>query len=99
MEQLANMEGSGLIPLLADSKYEDLSRMYSLFRRVEGGLDLLRKMMGDHITAQGLALVTDPEKVCVYPPLCVCVGGGNTAHGCCCRMGLEAADGLRRIVA
>lgn len=63
MEQLANMEGSGLIPLLTDSKYEDLSRMYNLFKRVDGGLDLLRKMMGDHITAQGLALVTDPEKV------------------------------------
>jgi hypothetical protein len=54
MEQLANMEGSGLIPLLTDSKYEDLSRMYNLFKRVDGGLDLLRKMMGDHITAQAL---------------------------------------------
>jgi cullin 3 len=63
MEQLANMEGSGLIPLLVDSKYEDLQRMYNLFKRVEGGLDLLRKMMGAHITSQGLALVQDPEKV------------------------------------
>lgn len=62
MEQLATMEGSGLIPLLVDSKYEDLGRMYSLFRRVEGGLDLLRKMMGAHITSQGMALVQDPEK-------------------------------------
>lgn len=63
MERLANMEGSGLIPLLADGKYEDLGRMYALFKRVDEGLDLLRKMMGAHIAAQGTALVMDPEKV------------------------------------
>jgi cullin 3 len=63
MEQLANMEGSGLIPLLVDSKYDDLSRMYCLFKRVEGGLELLKDMMGAHIKAEGMALVNDPEKV------------------------------------
>lgn len=76
MDQLANMEGSGLIPLLVDSKYEDLGRMYALFRRVEGGLDLLRKMMGAHITSQGMALVQDPEKVCVRDK-----GGGRGGEG------------------
>lgn len=64
MERLANMEGSGLIPLLTDNAYDDLARMYNLFKRVDKGLDLLRKMMGAHITVQGIALVNDPEKVC-----------------------------------
>jgi cullin 3 len=34
MSALVDMENSGLIALLRDDKYEDLSRMYSLFRSV-----------------------------------------------------------------
>jgi len=63
MERLANMEGSGLIPLLTDNAYDDLGRMYTLFKRVDKGLDLLRKMMGSHITSQGMSLIIDTEKV------------------------------------
>ncbi len=33
MRALVEMEGSGLVPLLEGDKYEDLSRMYSLFRQ------------------------------------------------------------------
>lgn len=62
MERLANMEGSGLIPLLTDNAYDDLGRMYTLFKRVDKGLDLLRKMMGSHITSQGMSLIIDTEK-------------------------------------
>jgi cullin 3 len=32
MKALVEMEGSGLVPLLMDDKYEDLARMYSLFK-------------------------------------------------------------------
>jgi hypothetical protein len=87
MEQLANMEGSGLIPLLVDSKYEDLSRMYCLFKRVEGGLELLKKMMNAHITSEGMALVNDPEKVSGGLRVVggvrrrVVLGGGFMLHG------------------
>ena len=34
MRALVEMEGSGLVPLLEGDKYEDLARMYSLFRHV-----------------------------------------------------------------
>ncbi len=44
MRTLVEMENSGLVPLLRDDKYEDLSRMYALFKRVDGGLELLRKV-------------------------------------------------------
>jgi hypothetical protein len=32
MRALVEMEGSGLVPLLQGDKYQDLARMYSLFR-------------------------------------------------------------------
>lgn len=41
---LAEMEHSGLIPLIQQDKLEDLSRMYTLFRRVDGGAELMRKV-------------------------------------------------------
>jgi hypothetical protein len=62
MRALAEMENSGLVPLLQQDRYEDLARMYALFKRVEGGLDLMRAMMGDHLKDNGRALVTDPER-------------------------------------
>ena len=34
MRALVDMENSGLVPLLEGDKYEDLARMYSLFRHV-----------------------------------------------------------------
>lgn len=68
MERLANMEGSGLIPLLTDNAYDDLGRMHTLFKRVDKGLDLLRKMMGSHITSQGMSLIIDTEKVGLAAP-------------------------------
>ena len=44
MRALAEMENSGLVPLMEADKYEDLGRMYELFKRVEGGLDLMRQV-------------------------------------------------------
>lgn len=46
MRALADMENSGMVPMMDQDKYEDLSRMYTLFKRVEGGLDLMRQVRG-----------------------------------------------------
>ena len=57
MRALVEMENSGLVPMLTGDALEDLGRMYSLFRRAEGGLDLLRSVMGAHLKEQGRQLV------------------------------------------
>ncbi len=62
MRALAEMENSGVVPLLEGDKYEDLQRMYMLFKRVEGGLDLLRGMLSEHLKSSGKALIMDPER-------------------------------------
>ena len=41
---LAEMEQSGLIPLVQQDKLEDLGRMYTLFRRVDAGAELMRQV-------------------------------------------------------
>lgn len=39
------MEGSGLVAMLRGDRYDDLSRMYALLRRVaDGGLALMRQV-------------------------------------------------------
>lgn len=62
MQGLIEMENSGLVPLLEHDKYEDIARMYALFKRVEGGLDLMRTTMGTHLKDSGKALMLDPER-------------------------------------
>ncbi|KAF7809140.1 cullin-3A-like isoform X1 [Senna tora] len=49
MYRLINMENSGLVNMLCDDKYEDLGRMYNLFRRVTDGLLKIREVMTSHI--------------------------------------------------
>ncbi|MCO5592501.1 hypothetical protein L7F22_046504 [Adiantum nelumboides] len=63
MNRLVDMENSGLVSMLIDDRYEDLGRMYSLFRRVSGGLGLVRDVMTTHLRDTGRQLVTDPEKL------------------------------------
>lgn len=57
------MENSGLVPMLRDDKVEDLSRMYNLFQKVEGGLDLMRSVLGDFVKESGIAVVKDEENM------------------------------------
>ena len=59
---LIEMEGSGLSSMLDHNRYDDLRRMYVLFKRVDGGADLLRTAMKQHIQNAGKALVLDPER-------------------------------------
>jgi cullin 3 len=58
---LAETEGSGLVSLLKDDRHDDLARMYGLFRRVEGGLALMRSGMAAHVKEVGEALTADPS--------------------------------------
>ncbi|KOM31428.1 hypothetical protein LR48_Vigan01g098300 [Vigna angularis] len=63
MLRLIHMENSGLVHMLCDDKYEDLSRMYNLFRRVTDGLSKVREVMTSHMRESGKQLVTDPERL------------------------------------
>ncbi|CAL5325072.1 hypothetical protein CsSME_00004254 [Camellia sinensis var. sinensis] len=63
MQRLVHMENSGLVNMVVDDKYEDLGRMYSLFRRVPSGLPIIRDVMTSHIRDTGKQLVTDPERL------------------------------------
>ena len=63
MHRLVQMENSGLVNMIIDDKYEDLGRMYCLFRRVPNGLVLIRDVMTSYIRETGKQLVTDPERL------------------------------------
>uniref|UniRef100_A0A1J3ITE6 Cullin-3B n=1 Tax=Noccaea caerulescens TaxID=107243 RepID=A0A1J3ITE6_NOCCA len=62
IQRLAHMEKSGLVNMLMNDTYEDLSRMYTLFRRVNNGLVTVRDVMALHLREMGKQIVTDPEK-------------------------------------
>lgn len=55
------MDNSGLVVLLEQDQYDDLARMYSLFKRLDEGLNMIRTIMGEHLKSAGSALVQDPE--------------------------------------
>uniref|UniRef100_A0A2P2MAG6 Cullin family profile domain-containing protein n=1 Tax=Rhizophora mucronata TaxID=61149 RepID=A0A2P2MAG6_RHIMU len=63
MLRLVHMENSGVVHMLLDDKYEDLGRMYNLFRRVPNGLSTIQEVMTAHLRETGRRLVTDPEKL------------------------------------
>ncbi|PKA49069.1 Cullin-3B [Apostasia shenzhenica] len=63
MQRLVHMENSGLVNMLVDDKYDDLSRMYNLFRRVPEGLSTIREVMTCHLRETGKQLVTDPDRL------------------------------------
>lgn len=63
MQRLVHMDNSGLVNMLVDDKYDDLGRMYNLFRRVPDGLSTLRDVMTSHLRETGKQLVTDPDKL------------------------------------
>lgn len=63
MLRLIHMDNSGLVNMLCDAKYEDLGRMYNLFRRVNGGLRKIIEVMTSHMKESGKELVTDPERL------------------------------------
>ena len=63
MLRLVHMDNSGLVNMLLNDKYDDLGRMYNLFRLVPNGLFTIREVMTSHIRDTGKHLVTDPERL------------------------------------
>ncbi|XP_028053255.1 cullin-3A-like [Camellia sinensis] len=63
MNRLVHLENSGLVNMIMDDKYEDLERMYNLFRRVSNGLSIIRDVITSYIRDTGKQLVTDPERL------------------------------------
>eukprot|EP00246_Nothoceros_aenigmaticus_P013947 TRINITY_DN5071_c0_g1_i1.p1 TRINITY_DN5071_c0_g1~~TRINITY_DN5071_c0_g1_i1.p1 ORF type:complete len:736 (-),score=193.26 TRINITY_DN5071_c0_g1_i1:582-2789(-) len=63
MKLLVEMENSGLVSMLMDDKFDDLARMYNLFKRVSTGLQTIRDLMVTHLRETGRQLVMDPEKL------------------------------------
>jgi cullin 3 len=63
MQRLILMENSGLVNMLVEDRYEDLTRMYSLFGHVPEGHSTIRSVMASHIKETGKSLVTDPERL------------------------------------
>ena len=67
-------EGSGCAMLLANDKYEDLSRMYRLFQRVQNGLPPMARIVQQHIEKRGNEIVNQREaRINVRSALNVCV--------------------------
>jgi cullin 1 len=54
-------DGSGCAVLLANDKYEDLSRMYRLFSRVEKGLEPMATIVRQHIERMGNEIINQRE--------------------------------------
>ncbi|KAH9563278.1 hypothetical protein CY35_05G117500 [Sphagnum magellanicum] len=63
MKLLVEMDNSGLVSMLIDDKFDDLGRMYNLFRRVSTGLQTIREVMTGHLRDTGRQLVLDPERL------------------------------------
>ncbi|KAK1423075.1 hypothetical protein QVD17_18369 [Tagetes erecta] len=63
MTRLVHMEHSGLVNMILDDKYEDLRRMYNLFRPVPNGLSTIQEVMTSYLRETGIQLVNDPEKL------------------------------------
>jgi len=64
MRTIAEMENSGIIAMIEDSKVADLARAYDLFKRVTqptSGLTVIRDIMSAHVKARGTQLVQDEE--------------------------------------
>jgi cullin 3 len=53
------MEHSGVVHMLKTRKVEDLSCMYKLFSRVEGGLACMVKCMSGHLRETGRGMVME----------------------------------------
>jgi len=64
LKTLVEMPNSGLVAQLKDDKFEDLKRMFNLFKRggVTGGLAAMREAMSEYLREAGKQLVMDPER-------------------------------------
>eukprot|EP01104_Vermistella_antarctica_P018565 TRINITY_DN6925_c0_g1_i1.p1 TRINITY_DN6925_c0_g1~~TRINITY_DN6925_c0_g1_i1.p1 ORF type:complete len:734 (-),score=196.01 TRINITY_DN6925_c0_g1_i1:99-2300(-) len=61
INDLIDMENSGLVSMLKDDMVSDLSRLYSLFSRVPDALMAARESLNQYVRNTGKAIVTDTE--------------------------------------
>jgi len=63
MKTIVEMENSGVVYMLKNSKYEDLGCMFRLFQRVKNGLKSMCDAMSGYLREQGKAIVKEDEEV------------------------------------
>lgn len=61
MTRLVNMENSGLIWMLRNDRIQDLRLMYTLFKDIDKGEDVLRSDLKQEVLERGTELVQNPE--------------------------------------
>ncbi|XP_053697059.1 cullin-3 [Sabethes cyaneus] len=61
MRTIVEMENSGVVYMLKNTKTEDLACMYKLFSRVNGGLKTIADCVSQHLRSMGKNLVKEEE--------------------------------------
>lgn len=61
MKTIVEMENSGVVHMLVNSRVEDLRCMYRLLKRVQNGLKTMTECLSAYLREQGRALVREPE--------------------------------------
>lgn len=61
MTRLIDMENSGLISMLRNEKLADLRLMYTLFRDIENGEDMLRNNLKKEVLERGAEIIANPD--------------------------------------
>lgn len=62
MKTIVEMENSGVVHMLKNSKYDDLGCMFRLFQRVKEGLKSMCEAMSVYLREQGKAIVAEDEE-------------------------------------
>lgn len=63
MTKLIDMENSGLISMLRNDRLADLRLMYTLFRDIDNGAEVLRSHLKKEVLERGSEIVQDPDNV------------------------------------
>ncbi|EPB74347.1 cullin family protein [Ancylostoma ceylanicum] len=61
-DHMQEVVDNGLASLLNDNRVQDVSRLYSLLSRVEGGVALLKTGFSSYIKKVGKAMIMDPQR-------------------------------------
>lgn len=60
-QTVINKEGTGCKEMLKNKKLDELTKMYTLYRRVEGTLKYILLEMGPYIESRGMVVIEDEE--------------------------------------
>ncbi|CAI4229827.1 unnamed protein product [Auanema sp. JU1783] len=67
MQRIADMEQSGVVPMLSNDKVVDLSRLYRLLKRVNNGLTVITTAMSRHLRQLGEEIVVEDGELIKTP--------------------------------